>query len=205
MDYPTYQQQGWPIGSGSVESSHKLVVQARLKGPGMHWRPEHINPMLALRLALLNERWEEAWQEQHRLRQRQHQLKRRTHQQQRFREQQAKRQETHPPPCPLRRHRSRHDRRLGALRPVSLGKANLFPSLAQASRRRKKMKHTLNCIFPCYPAKNPVSNQEHKETANQILKMPGPRKLRHWSGLQRSVVSVGFTVFWTVVACWSTV
>ncbi len=31
----------------------------------MHWRPEHINPMLALRLALLNERWAESWQEQH--------------------------------------------------------------------------------------------------------------------------------------------
>ena len=98
MDYPTYQQQGWPIGSGSVESSHKLVVQARLKGPGMHWRPEHVNPMLALRLALLNERWSEAWQEQHRLRQHQRHLTRQTRQQQRFREQQAKRQETHPPP-----------------------------------------------------------------------------------------------------------
>ena len=29
MDYPSYQQQGWPIGSGSVERSHKFVVQAR--------------------------------------------------------------------------------------------------------------------------------------------------------------------------------
>jgi hypothetical protein len=64
MEYPTYQQQGWPIGSGSVESGHKLVMQARLKGPGMHWRPEHVNPMLAVRLALLNERWDEAWQGQ---------------------------------------------------------------------------------------------------------------------------------------------
>jgi hypothetical protein len=101
MDYPAYQQQGWPIGSGSVESSHKLVVQARLKGPGMHWRPEHVNPMLALRLALLNDRWPEFWQEQERLRQQQQQLKRRTRQQQRFLEQQAKRQETHPPPSPV--------------------------------------------------------------------------------------------------------
>ena len=101
MDYPVYQQQGWPIGSGSVESSHKFVVQSRLKGSGMHWKPEHINPMLALRLALLNERWEEAWQEQHRLRRHQHHLKRQTRQQQRFREQQAKRQESHPPSLPV--------------------------------------------------------------------------------------------------------
>ena len=78
MDYPTYCAAGWPMGSGSVERSHQLVVQARLKGPGMPWKPEHINPMLALRLSLLNERWEEAWQEQHCLRQRQHHLKRRS-------------------------------------------------------------------------------------------------------------------------------
>jgi len=101
MDYPTYQQQGWPIGSGSVESSHKLVVQARLKGPGMHWKPEHVNPMLVLRLALLNERWEEAWQDQYRLRQRQQHDKRQARQQQRVREQQAKRQESQPPPIPV--------------------------------------------------------------------------------------------------------
>ncbi len=93
MDYPTYRASGWPIGSGSVESSHKLVVQARLKGPGIHWKPEHVNPMLALRLALLNERWPE----QHCLRQQQQQHKRQVRQQQRFREQQAKRRKADPP------------------------------------------------------------------------------------------------------------
>ena len=55
--------------------------------------------MLALRLALLNERWSESWQEQQRLRQYQQELKRQTRQQQRLLEQQAKRQET-PPPVP---------------------------------------------------------------------------------------------------------
>jgi len=97
MDYPTYRSAGWPIGSGSVESGHKLVMQARLKGPGMHWRPEHVNPILALRLALLNERWSEAWQEQHRLRQRQEHQKRRTYQQQHFAARQAKLLQMHPP------------------------------------------------------------------------------------------------------------
>ncbi len=29
MQYPTYQQAGWPIGSGSVESANKVVVEAR--------------------------------------------------------------------------------------------------------------------------------------------------------------------------------
>ena len=63
MQYADYQRQGWPIGSGMVESANKVVVQARLKGAGMHWKPTHVNPMLALRTAVCNERWDEAWQE----------------------------------------------------------------------------------------------------------------------------------------------
>ena len=62
MDYPTYRQQGWPIGSGSVESANKRVMQARLKGAGMRWERAHVNPMLALRTAVCNERWDESWQ-----------------------------------------------------------------------------------------------------------------------------------------------
>jgi Uncharacterised protein family (UPF0236) len=63
MQYPDYQQQGWPIGSGMVESANKVVVQARLKGAGMHWKPIHVNPMLTLRTAVCNERWNEVWQD----------------------------------------------------------------------------------------------------------------------------------------------
>ena len=61
MQYPTYQAQGLPIGSGAVESANKLVVEARLKGSGMHWAREHVNPMLGLRNAACNDRWDEAW------------------------------------------------------------------------------------------------------------------------------------------------
>ncbi len=61
MQYPLYQQQGWPIGSGIVESGNKVVMQARMKGAGMHWEPGHVNPMLALRTAICNDRWDEAW------------------------------------------------------------------------------------------------------------------------------------------------
>ncbi len=46
-----------------VESANKVVVQARLKGAGMHWEPLHVNPMLALRTAACSERWDEAWQD----------------------------------------------------------------------------------------------------------------------------------------------
>jgi hypothetical protein len=73
MQYPTYQQAGWPIGSGMVESAHKVVWQTRLKGAGMRWAPAHVNPMLAVRTSVCNERWDEAWQQgneqHHRLRQ----------------------------------------------------------------------------------------------------------------------------------------
>jgi hypothetical protein len=61
MDYPTFQRLGLPIGSGIVESAHKVVVEARLKGAGMHWAPEHLNPMVALRNLVCNDRWEEDW------------------------------------------------------------------------------------------------------------------------------------------------
>jgi len=59
--YQTFVTAGYPIGSGCVESANKLVVEARLKGSGMHWAAEHINPMLALRTLSANDRWEESW------------------------------------------------------------------------------------------------------------------------------------------------
>ncbi|GHO71374.1 hypothetical protein KSC_102660 [Ktedonobacter sp. SOSP1-52] len=44
MHYPQFQAQGWPIGSGMVESANKVVMQARLKRAGMHWEPSNVNP-----------------------------------------------------------------------------------------------------------------------------------------------------------------
>ena len=44
MQYPTYQAAGWPIGSGSVESANKGVVEARLKGAGMRLRSTQRQP-----------------------------------------------------------------------------------------------------------------------------------------------------------------
>ncbi|MBK8794132.1 MAG: ISKra4 family transposase [Holophaga sp.] len=61
MQYPEFQAQGWPIGSGIVESANKLVVEARLKGSGMHWADKHVNPMLALRNVICSDRWKEEW------------------------------------------------------------------------------------------------------------------------------------------------
>lgn len=61
MNYPQFIAQGLPIGSGSVECANKVVVEARLKGPGMHWARHNVDPMLALRNLACNDRWEQVW------------------------------------------------------------------------------------------------------------------------------------------------
>lgn len=61
MEYAQFQAAGYPIGSGSVESGNKVVVEARLKGAGMHWEREHVNPVVALRDLLCSARWDEDW------------------------------------------------------------------------------------------------------------------------------------------------
>jgi hypothetical protein len=61
IDYPHFRLRGLPIGSGSVESSHKQVVQARMKQAGMRWADAHLNGFLALRNLIANDRWDEGW------------------------------------------------------------------------------------------------------------------------------------------------
>jgi hypothetical protein len=63
ITYAAFRARGLPIGSGAVESANKQVVEARLKGPGMHWRPENVDPMLALRAAWCSDRWDRSWTE----------------------------------------------------------------------------------------------------------------------------------------------
>lgn len=61
MEYGRFVAEGWPIGSGMVESANKLVVEERLKGAGMHWAVANVNALLALRNAVCNDRWDEKW------------------------------------------------------------------------------------------------------------------------------------------------
>lgn len=63
ITYADFLAQGFPIGSGVVESANKLLVEARLKGPGMHWAIDHVDPILALRGAIFSQRWPDAWQQ----------------------------------------------------------------------------------------------------------------------------------------------
>ncbi|MDP2948118.1 MAG: hypothetical protein Q8P22_01095 [Chloroflexota bacterium] len=61
IHYAEFEQAGYPIGSGAVESGNKLVVEARLKGAGMHWADHNVDRMVALRNIACSDRWEEAW------------------------------------------------------------------------------------------------------------------------------------------------
>jgi hypothetical protein len=63
IEYADFQRRGYPIGSGTVESANKVVVQSRMKQAGMHWARANINPMLVLRNVACNDRWDEAWTE----------------------------------------------------------------------------------------------------------------------------------------------
>jgi hypothetical protein len=61
ITYAEFADRGFPLGSGSVESGHKRVVQARLKGPGMHWTRTAVNAILALRGVNQSGRWLTVW------------------------------------------------------------------------------------------------------------------------------------------------
>ena len=61
IHYAAFKADGWPIGSGSGEAAHKVVVEPRLKKAGMRWAEVNVNPMLALRNLSCNDRWEEGW------------------------------------------------------------------------------------------------------------------------------------------------
>jgi hypothetical protein len=61
MRYRLFRQAGYPMGSGTVESACKVVVQQRMKQAGMRWSRTGAGAMLALRCALLSDRWQQAW------------------------------------------------------------------------------------------------------------------------------------------------
>ena len=63
VDYEKFQAQGYPMGSGDVESAHRTIPQKRLKLPGACWPPDSVNPMLALRVLRANDWWEDFWEE----------------------------------------------------------------------------------------------------------------------------------------------
>lgn len=126
MQYPSYQAEGWPLGSGVVESANKVVVEARLKGAGMRWERAHVNPMVALRTLVYSDRWEEGWsQVEAQLRQQE--------QQARAERRQRRRSRSAPLLTPCRA-AVPHLREAGSQPPVEPSPVPLIPSVASAPR-----------------------------------------------------------------------
>lgn len=59
LDYAAFRTLGLPIGSGTIESACKTVVQARMKQAGMRWSRDGAQAMIALRCLLLSGRWQD--------------------------------------------------------------------------------------------------------------------------------------------------
>lgn len=61
MDYGRYEKQGWLIGSGAIEGTCKHLVKTRFGVTGARWRRRNIHKILALRLAVFNNEWDQYW------------------------------------------------------------------------------------------------------------------------------------------------
>jgi hypothetical protein len=56
-DYAAWQAAGLPVGSGLVERAVALVINRRLKRPGMRWRRANADAVVALRVRECNATW----------------------------------------------------------------------------------------------------------------------------------------------------
>ncbi len=63
FEYKAAKEKGLPVGSGKVESSHRSLIQKRLKKPGAWWLRENAEKMADLRTVRANGCWEFLWQE----------------------------------------------------------------------------------------------------------------------------------------------
>lgn len=60
MNYLEMRMEGYPIGSGMVESAAKQY-KARLCGSGMHWSRNGANRLISIRSAVLSRRFDKMW------------------------------------------------------------------------------------------------------------------------------------------------
>jgi hypothetical protein len=63
MQYPTFREQGFFVGSGVIEAGCKSIVGLRLKQSGMFWTVRGANAIIALRCSRHNGRFEDYWDE----------------------------------------------------------------------------------------------------------------------------------------------
>jgi len=63
VNYPYFESQGWPIGSGPTESMAS-VLTSRIKGRGRRWDADHTDAVMALQALEVADEWEPYWQSQ---------------------------------------------------------------------------------------------------------------------------------------------
>lgn len=61
MDYPRYRERGIGVGSGAMESLHRIASQMRLKLAGARWLAENALAILNTRMMIIAERWADFW------------------------------------------------------------------------------------------------------------------------------------------------
>jgi hypothetical protein len=63
VNYPYFEAQGWPIGSGPTESMAG-VLTARIRGRGRRWDADNIDCVMALQAIEVGDEWEPYWNSQ---------------------------------------------------------------------------------------------------------------------------------------------
>lgn len=61
FNYPQAIKNDLPIGSGEIESSHRHLIQKRMKISGAWWKQDNANRMLRLRSQRANNKWDSYW------------------------------------------------------------------------------------------------------------------------------------------------
>ncbi len=62
MRYPEFRAMGLCVATGVVEGGCKNIVASRLKRGGMHWTVAGANAIMALRCAILSNRFDDFWE-----------------------------------------------------------------------------------------------------------------------------------------------
>ena len=57
MRYKEYRNKSLDIGSGAIESAHRIVIQTRMKQSGMHWKKSNVQSIASLRSKYLSGQW----------------------------------------------------------------------------------------------------------------------------------------------------
>ena len=63
FNYKEAHKKGLPVGSGKIESTHRSLMQKRLKKPGAWWLRDNASKMADLRTLRANGGWEFLWQQ----------------------------------------------------------------------------------------------------------------------------------------------